>query len=66
MIWLGFAAKPEGQILGEVCFELLHITPEDLAKKPADQVQFAIQWSAERNRQIKDDLEYQKWKATRQ
>jgi hypothetical protein len=58
----GFAAKPDGQILGEICFELLHITPEQLGRLPADQVQFAIQWASRRGQNLKDEMEYSKWK----
>jgi hypothetical protein len=66
MISHGFAAKAEGQVLGEVCFEFLHLCPDELAKKSADQIQFAIQWANQRASKLKEEVEYAKWKASRQ
>ena len=59
-ISLGFADQTDGQILGMICFEFLHICPDELALKAADQVQFAIQWATRRTAKMNDELEHEK------
>jgi hypothetical protein len=50
-------------MLGVICFELLHKTPEEVGEISEDQIQFARAFLAQREKRIAESVEYEKWKA---